>query len=670
MSATTFGWLILLFPLLGTVLVGLGYRRLSGTAAGWLATLMVGLSFAASVGALISLLGDTESHRQLTSSLWTYADSTGLDAQLSILVDPLSVFMVLVVSGVSTLIHVYAVAYMKSDRGYTRFFAYLNFFVFSMLLLVLAGNFILLIVGWAFVGAASYLLISFWYRRTTATAAGIKAFVINTVGDVGLVLGTFFILRHTGTVDFLKTFAIAPHVFHHNSTDLVAGCLLLLVGAFAKSAQVPLHTWLPDAMEGPTPVSALIHAATMVTAGVYLIARMHPLFEIATTAADVGAIIGCATMLIAATIAIVQTDLKRVIAYSTMSQIGYMVMAVSVGAYSAGLFHLMTHAFFKALLFMSAGSVISAMGGEQSLDRMSGFRKAMPFTFACFVVGGLALSGVPPFSGWLSKDDIIAYLDYRGGGFEILGILGYVGAFMTGIYTFRMIFRTFFGDPCPEARELEQGHLHHPESAFNPGTGELEDTDVGFPGPDHHIAERDWAMKAPMGVLAGLAVIGGVLQIPGIDAGINRFLAPTFATSRLAHLDPSTGTAWIGLIIGALIALGGITVAYRIWIVNPAIAVRLRERLPALHTFLYRKWYFDELIDFTIVRPAQWAGRFTESVLERAVVDGVITGSATGVVRAASAAVRRAQTGFLRYYAALMLVGIGCVALYFLIEAT
>jgi NADH-quinone oxidoreductase subunit L len=670
MSATTFGWLILLFPLLGTVLIGLGYRRLSGTAAGWLATLMVGLSFAASVGALISLLGDAELHRQLTSSLWTYADSTGLDAQLSILVDPLSVFMVLVVSGVSTLIHIYAVAYMKSDRGYTRFFAYLNFFVFSMLLLVLAANFIILIVGWAFVGAASYLLISFWYRRATATAAGIKAFVINVLGDVGLVLGTFFILRHTGTVDFLKTFAIAPHVFHHNSTDLVAGCLLLLVGAFAKSAQVPLHTWLPDAMEGPTPVSALIHAATMVTAGVYLIARMHPLFEIATTAADVGAIIGCATLLIAATIAIVQTDLKRVIAYSTMSQIGYMVMAVSVGAYSAGLFHLMTHAFFKALLFMAAGSVISAMGGEQSLDRMGGFRKAMPFTFACFIIGGLALSGVPPFSGWLSKDDIIAYLDYRGGGFEILGILGYVGAFMTGIYTFRMIFRTFFGDPVPEALELEQGHLHHPESGFNPGTGELEDTDVGFPGPEHHIAERDWAMKVPMGMLAALAVIGGVLQIPGIDAGVNRFLAPTFATSHLAHIDPSTGTAWIGLIIGALIGLAGITVAYRIWIVNPAIAVRLRERLPALHTFLYRKWYFDELIDFTVVRPAQWVGRFTQSVLERGVVDGVITGSATGVVRAASAAVRRAQTGFLRYYAALMLVGIGCVALYFLIEAT
>ena len=555
MSATTFGWLVLLFPLVGTILIALSYKRLPGTSAGWLATLAIALAFAASLGALFSLLGDPTSHRELTSKLWSYDVSIGVDAQLSILVDPLSIFMALVVSGVSTLIHLYSIAYLKSDRGYSRYFAYLNFFVFSMLVLVLAGNFLLLIVGWAFVGAASYLLISFWYRRTTATKAGLKAFVINVLGDVGLVLGTFFILRHTHTLDFQKAFAAAPHVFSHNSTDLVAGCLLLLVGAFAKSAQVPLHTWLPDAMEGPTPVSALIHAATMVTAGVYLIARMHPFFEIATTAADVGAIIGCLTLLIAATIALVQTDLKRVIAYSTMSQIGYMIMGVSVGAYSAGLFHLMTHAFFKALLFMAAGSLISAMGGEQSLDKMSGFRKAMPFTFLAFIVGGLALSGLPPFSGWLSKDDIIGYLDNRGGGFEILGILGYVGALMTAIYTFRMIFRAFWGEPCEEARELEHGHLFHAEVPTNPQTGEVEDTDVGFPGPDHHIAERDWPMRVAMGGLAVLAVIGGALQIPGVDDALTKFLEPTFATSSLYNLESGTGTEWVGLIIGALIAV-------------------------------------------------------------------------------------------------------------------
>jgi NADH-quinone oxidoreductase subunit L len=578
--------------------------------------------------------------------------------------------MILVVSGVSTLIHLYSVAYMRSDRGYCRYFAYLNFFVFSMLVLVLAGNFVLLIIGWAFVGAASYLLISFWYRRATATRAGLKAFVINVVGDVGLVLGTFFIFRHTGTVDFVATFHATHHAFGHNSPDLVAACLLLGVGAFAKSAQVPLHTWLPDAMEGPTPVSALIHAATMVTAGVYLIARMHPLFEQAPTAADVTAIGGGVTLLVAATIALVQTDIKRVIAYSTMSQIGYMIMGVSVGAYSAGLFHLMTHAFFKALLFMAAGSLIGAMAGNQSLDRMSGFRKAMPFTFACFIVGGLALSGLPPFSGWLSKDDIIGFLDHRGGGFLVLGIVGYAGALLTAIYTFRMIFRAFFGDPCPEARELEEGHLAHADVPRNPATGEEEDTDVGFPGAEHHIAERDWPMKVAMGTLAALAVIGGAVQIPGVDDAVTKFLEPTFAGSHLAAVQVKTSPAWVGLIIGAAIAAVGIGIAYRIWVVKPGLAPSLRERLAPVHTFLYNKWYFDELIDFLVVRPTLWFGRVADSVLERFVIGGAVTGGAVGVVRASSAAVRRLQTGYLRYYAALMLICISGVALYFLVQSS
>jgi NADH-quinone oxidoreductase subunit L len=670
MSPTTFGWLVLLCPLVGCIVVAAGFRQERGIVAGWIGTLAIFLSFAFAIGALISLLGRAEDSREVTSSLWNYAVTFGVDAKLSILVDPLSVMMILIVSGVSALIHLYSVAYLKSDRGYSRFFAYLNFFVFSMLLLVLAGNFLILIVGWAFVGAASYMLISFWYRRTTATKAGFKAFVINVIGDVGLVLGTFFIFRHTGTVDFVKTFREVPHVFGHNSTDLVAGTLLLLVGAFAKSAQVPLHTWLPDAMEGPTPVSALIHAATMVTAGVYLIARMHPLFEQAPTAADVAAIGGGLTLVIAATIAIVQTDLKRVIAYSTMSQLGYMIMGVSVGAYSAAMFHLMTHAFFKALLFMSAGSLISAMAGEQSLDRMSGFRKAMPFTFIAFIVGGLALSGMPPFSGWLSKDDIIAFLDHRGGGFEVLGIFGYLGAFLTGIYTFRMIFRAFFGEPCEEARELEHGHLAHAETPFNPQTGEVEDTDVGFPGPEHHIAERDLAMKVPMAILALLAILGGVLQIPGVDDSITRFLAPTFAGSKLFTDDPSTGASWLGLVIGALIAVSGIGTAYVIWIARRGTAARLQQRFSAVYTFLFHKWYFDEVYDVTIVRPVLWMGRFADSVLERRVIAGGVTGGTVGLVRACSAAVRRAQTGFVRYYAAAVLLGISGIALYFLISAT
>src|SRR3712207_1275650 len=322
-------WVVLLAPLVGSILIALAYRPLRDKkAAGWIGTAAIAISFGAAVATLLALEDRGEEERQVVLVAWDYAKTLGVDAQLSILVDPLSVFMALTVTFVSTLIHLYSVSYMASDRGYVRFFSYLNFFVFSMLLLVLAGNFLLLIVGWAFVGAASYLLISYWYRRTTATSAGIKAFVINVVGDVGLVLGTYFVLDGTGSVDYLKVFGAVEESFATNDADLVAGCLLLLVGAFAKSAQVPLHTWLPDAMEGPTPVSALIHAATMVTAGVYLIARMHPLFEQAPAAADVGAIVGCATLLIAATIGLAATDLKRVIAYSTMSQIGYMIMAV------------------------------------------------------------------------------------------------------------------------------------------------------------------------------------------------------------------------------------------------------------------------------------------------------------------------------------------------------
>src|ERR687890_530721 len=412
----TTAWLILLFPLLGSVVIGVGFRALPARAAGAIGTLAIAAAFVAALLTTLSLQDRAAEERHVVFSAWDYAVTVGVDAQLSILVDPLSMFMALVVTGVSTLIHLYSVAYLGGDRGYARFFAYLNFFVFSMLVLVLAGNFLLLIVGWAFVGAASYLLISFWYRRTTATAAGIKAFVINVLGDVGLVLGTYFIFKHTGSLDLLRAFEGAQEL-SRNEGDLVAGCLLLLVGAFAKSAQVPLHTWLPDAMEGPTPVSALIHAATMVTAGVYLIARTHPLFELAPAAADVGAIFGLATLIMAATVALVVTDLKRIIAYSTISQIGYMIVGVTTFAHVAGLFHQMTHAFFKALLFMGAGSVISAMGvgGDASIDRMGGFRRAMPFTFVTFTIGALALAAFPLTSGFFSKDAILAFNWERGG---------------------------------------------------------------------------------------------------------------------------------------------------------------------------------------------------------------------------------------------------------------
>jgi NADH-quinone oxidoreductase subunit L len=567
------------------------------------------------------------------------------------------------------LIHLYSIGYMQGDRGYSRFFAYLNFFVFSMLLLVLAGNFLLLIVGWAFVGAASYMLISFWYRRTTATSAGLKAFVINVLGDIGLVLGTFFIFRHTHTFDLVASFRAAPHVFASGNGDLTAGCLLLLVGAFAKSAQIPLHTWLPDAMEGPTPVSALIHAATMVTAGVYLIARMHPLFQLAPAAGDVGAIIGALTLLVAGTIGLAATDLKRVIAYSTMSQIGYMIMGVSIGAYTAGLFHLMTHAFFKALLFMAAGSLISAMGGSQSLDRMSGWRRALPFTFAAFLIGGLALTGVPPFSGFFSKDSVLLFAAGRGGWHWALYVAGYLGAFLTGLYTFRMIFRAFLGEPCPEALELiEHGHLFHPPAPTNPANGEIEDTDVGFPGPDHVIAERALTMRVAMSVLALLATVGGIVAIPNTTRWLDHFLAPTFADSTLLS-HASNGLLYLGLILGTVISLGSIATAYFVWVARPGLAPVIAARARPLTTLFEHRWYFDELIDAAVVRPGAWFGRFAQNTFERVFVNGVLIGGTTGLVRASSALVRGTQSGMLRLYAGLMLVGIAGVGLYFLLQS-
>ena len=664
-GAVTWAWVVLALPLVGTAGIALAWRVLPGRLAGYLGSLTVGLSFLAGIATYVSLEELPPEGRQVVGSAFTYIGTDNLNVDLSILVDPLSVFMVLVVTGVSFLIHVYSIAYLGSDRGYARFFSYLNFFVFSMLLLVLAGNLVLLIVGWAFVGAASYLLISFWYRRDTATTAGIKAFVINVIGDVGLVVAAFLILDRLGTLDYLAAFEAAKEVPSGDGT-LVAACLLLLVGAFAKSGQLPLHTWLPDAMEGPTPVSALIHAATMVTAGVYLIARFHPLFERAPTAAAVGAIIGTATLLFAATVALVSTDLKRIIAYSTISQIGYMVLAVCAFAYSAGLFHLMTHAFFKALLFMGAGSVIAAMGGVQSLDRMGGFRKAMPFTFATFTIGALALAGFPLLSGFFSKDEILAFTLNRGGGYVVLAVAGYLAAALTAFYAFRMVFRVFWGEPVPEARELEQGHLAHGEPA-NPATGEEEDTEVGFPGTEHHVAERAWPMKAAMAPLALLALVAGALGIPGVTDTLEHFLEPTFEESRFHETHPSESAEWLGLVAGGVIALAGIAAAAAVYLRRPGTAARLRQRLAPVHGFLVNKWYFDELLDALFVRPMAAFGRFGRSIVESVFVQGVLVGGTVGAVRAGTSLARGIQTGELRAYAFLLVSGLGGLVLYFLI---
>jgi NADH-quinone oxidoreductase subunit L len=668
MSATSYGWLVLAFPLAGTLIVSFGWRLLPGRTAGWIASAAIFAAFLSAIGALLDLQDHPAEERSLVDSVWTYVATADFNVDVAVLIDPLSVFMCLVVSGVSFLIHVYSVAYMGGDRGYARYFAYLNYFVFSMLLLVLAANFVLLIVGWAFVGAASYLLISFWYRRTTATHAGIKAFVMNVVGDVGLVIAAFFLLNETGALDYAGVFAGAEEGFGRNDGTLVATCLLILLGAFAKSAQLPLHTWLPDAMEGPTPVSALIHAATMVTAGVYLIARCHPLFELAPTAADIGAIIGTATLVFAATVALVVTDLKRVIAYSTISQIGYMVLGVSVAAYGAGLFHLMTHAFFKALLFMGAGSVIGAMAGIQDLDRMGGFRKAMPFTYVTFVIGALALAGFPLMSGFFSKDEIIAFTLNRGGAYSVLAVVAYLGSGLTAFYAFRMVFRTFWGEPVPEARELESGHLAHGEPA-NPLTGEPEDTDVGFPGPEHHVAERSLPMKAAMGPLALLAIIGGAVGIPGLTDTLEHFLEPTFEDSRFHDTVPTEGAELIGLAVGAIISIAGISAAFVVYVRRRGLSLELRDRFPAVHRFLSHKWYFDELYDALFVRPLATFGSFSRRVIETEFVQGFIVGGATGVVRAGTSFARAVQTGYLRAYALLLLLGAAGLLLYFLIAS-
>jgi NADH-quinone oxidoreductase subunit L len=667
-SATTYGWLVLAFPLAGSIVTALGFRVLPGRIAGWIATGAIFAAFISAIGALVMLLDHSPHDRELTSALYDYASATGLEIDLGILVDPLSVYMCLIVSGVSALIHLYSVTYMQSDQGFARYFSYLNFFVFSMLLLILAGNFVLLIVGWAFVGFASYALISFWYRRDTAVKAGMKAFVINVIGDIGLVFAAFFIFREIGSFDYLEVFEATPDTFSVNDGTAIAICVGIMVGAFAKSAQLPLHTWLPDAMEGPTPVSALIHAATMVTAGVYLIARTHSLFEVAPTAADIAAFTGLATLIFAATVAIVVTDIKRIIAYSTISQIGYMIVGVSIGAYAAGLFHLMTHAFFKALLFMAAGSIIGAMAGVQNIDRMSGFRRALWFTGPALAIGALALAGAPPFSGWFSKDEILVFAAERGGMYWIFAIGGYLAAALTAFYAFRLTFRVLYGEPCPEAKELEEGHLAHGEPA-NPMTGEPEDTEIGFPGPGHYIAERATPMKIAMGILAFLATVAGVLQIPGVTHVVDTFLEPTFEDSPLSHIHPSTGAAYLGLAVGALMAAIGIGTAYYLYVVAPGTTDRIRARARALHTFLEHKWYFDELYDAVFYRPVLATGRFANSFVERVVVDGLVTAT-VDTVRGVAVVVRNAQSGFVRAYALLLIGGSAALGLYFLLVSS
>src|SRR3989440_3221101 len=477
-------WICLLSPLAAALLIALLGNGISRRGAGYLATLAALVSFGAACVAFFALWGDAPHDRSHYSTVWTWLQSGSFSAGLRILVDPLSTMMMLVVSGVGSLIVLYSIGYMDGDNEERRYFAYMSFFVFSMLLLVEGGNLLLLLVGWGLVGLSSYLLIGFWHEKPSAVAAAKKAFVMNAFGDATMALAFFVLIFHSRSLEFATSFATAGRL-SQTTVDLVA--LGLLGGAAAKSAQIPLHTWLPDAMEGPTPVSALIHAATMVTAGVYLIARTHPIFEQARTVELVAAGMGALTLLVAGLIALVQTDIKRVIAYSTMSQIGYMFLGAGLGAYANGMFHLMTHAFFKALLFMAAGVAIHALSGQQDIRLMRGIGQLMPWTRWAFLVGSLALVGLPPFSGFFSKDSIIAAaLDAHWYG-VILWVAALIGTFLTGLYTFRLYIIVFPGEPTPFVRE----HYHAHEGGEGPTT-----------------------MLLPVGILAVLALIGGWIQCP------------------------------------------------------------------------------------------------------------------------------------------------------------
>ena len=630
----TLALLILLFPAAGAILLaGRGWRmpRVVSAIVG------PGVVWASFVCTLVMFAG--KGHGDFT--YWTWIRSGTLEVPFNLLVDNLSIFMCLVITGVGGLIVTYSVGYMEHEDGpsYARFFTYMDIFVFSMLLLVLAGNFVFLIVGWAMVGLSSYLLIGFWYQRRSAVLAARKAFVMNVIGDIGMVLGTFVIFLNYHSVTYSGVFGalrycppgakcFAPPLPDSSSLELAA--FLLLVGAVAKSAQLPLHTWLPDAMEGPTPVSALIHAATMVTAGVYLVGRMHPIYDIATYAHGAVAIVGAVTALFAATIAIVQTDIKRVLAYSTMSQIGYMFLAVGIGAYSAGFFHLLSHAFFKALLFMAAGNVIHAMHDEQDMRKFGGLWRQMRPTSISFLVGSLSLVGIIPFVGFFSKEQILglAFSKPDDSAAQILWVVGAATALITGFYTGRMWWLSFWGRPSPQR-------------------------------PVEHPHEAPLVMMAPVGILAILATIGGFIQTRALGIGpsaVSDFLTSAVGTQRW---EEGPAVAVIGLATMVLAAaLFAAALVMRPWTSHAPWAQRLLER----------KYYFDEVYDAAFVRPMDWAAGFLHRDLERPVIDGIVVD--TGLAARWSAGeLSLTQSGYFRNYVLVFIGGAVVVAVILLLRA-
>jgi NADH-quinone oxidoreductase subunit L len=592
---------------------------------------------------------------------------TGLQIDFAFTVDHLTLIMLGVVTGVGFLIHVYAAGYMAHEEGYWRFFAYLNLFMFFMLILVLAESFLLLFVGWEGVGLASYLLVGFYFTKDSAANAGKKAFIVNRIGDFGFLLAMFLIVREFGSLDFSHVFQAISVNPDWNGGVITAIALLLVLGATGKSAQIPLYVWLPDAMEGPTPVSALIHAATMVTAGIYMVARCHVLFDRSPYALGVVAIIGAATAIFAACIGMVQHDIKRVLAYSTVSQLGYMFLACGVGAYTAGIFHLLTHAFFKALLFLSAGSVIHALSGEQDMRKMGGLRKRIPVTFWTMTMGVFAISGIPPLAGFFSKDEILyqAFVSTNPLG-KLLWFVGLVTAGMTAFYMFRLWFKTFFG---PEHFE-EHTDLHAHGAAVHTHSDshavmvvDREDNHA------HGVHESPAIMTVPLAILALLSIIGGWVGIPTAMWGhneIEHFLEPVFSTGAIA--EAATATTSRGMELGlagvsVLVVAIGFFFAFVFYYKKPGTAAALAKRAPALYNLVLNKFYIDELYSAVIITPLLMFSRlFLGGLVDGGVVNG--SGAAAGAAtRGFSSLVRRVQSGNIRSYAGWLALGAAAVLL-------
>jgi NADH-quinone oxidoreductase subunit L len=627
-------YLVPLFPLIGFLLNGLFLGHLRKGLVSIIACGSVGLSFAYGLVYFLDLLSLPEGARIINNVLFTWIPSGQFHANISFLLDPLSAVMVLVVTGVSFVIHIYSIGYMHGDAGYGRYFTYLNLFVFSMLILVLADNYLLMFVGWEGVGLCSYLLIGFWFEKKSASDAGKKAFIVNRVGDFGFLIGLFIIFWQIGSLDFAAVFGKAPHVFAAGGGLVTTATLLLFVGAIGKSAQIPLFVWLPDAMEGPTPVSALIHAATMVTAGVYMIARSNVLFLMAPATMAVVAIVGVATAFMAGTIALAQNDIKRVLAYSTVSQLGYMFVACGVAAFSAGIFHLMTHAFFKALLFLGSGSVIHALAGTQDMRFMGGLKRRMPVTYWTFIIATLAIAGVPGFSGFFSKDEILWKAFSSEFGSVWIWAVALITAAITAFYMFRLIYLTFHGHERMESR--------------------IKD----------HIHESPATMTVPLVILAILSVIGGYIGIPhlfGVSNQFEEFLAPVtggqYGHGQTLPASHDTIVEIILMVGSALLILCFIYLAYYVYNKNIAVAGNLRRRLSGVHWLLHGKYFVDEIYGMLVVRPVVNGSLFLWKIIDVIFIDGLANGLAT-ITGDISKGLRPVQSGNMRSYATIFLVGV------------